>query len=60
MKYSIGHLMMPSKDDKQFDSLEDAEVKALEESFDDGIWAVWDNEYGELLSIVYQQEVFGK
>jgi hypothetical protein len=29
-------------------------------AFDDGIWAVRDNEDGELLSIVYQQEVFSK
>jgi hypothetical protein len=57
-KYSIGRLERPQPDDEQFDDFVDAEVKAIEESIDDAVWAVWENESGEILAIVYMQVVY--
>jgi len=51
--YSIGRLESPAPDDEQFSNLEDAETAAIEASIDDGVWAVWDNASGEVLSVVY-------
>lgn len=58
MRYSIGHLMMPSQDDEQFEDEHMAESKAIDESYDDGVWAVWDNVSGEIYSIIYQQVIY--
>ncbi|MBA7589737.1 hypothetical protein ES708_31826 [subsurface metagenome] len=58
MEYSIGHLLVPEKDDPQFDDYGKAEEAAIAASYDDGVWAVWENESGEIQAIVYQQQVF--
>lgn len=58
MKFSIGHLERPLSTDRQFDDRAEAEITAVEASYDDGVWGVWDSEDGELLAIVYQQQVF--
>ena len=57
-KYSIGALVMPGKDDPQFDDYGKAEEAAIAASYDDGVWAVWENESGEIQAIVYQQMVY--
>lgn len=58
MAFSIGHLERPTGEDRQFDTREEAEIAAIEESYDDGVRAVWDNDSGEILAIVYQQTVY--
>lgn len=58
MAYSTGILTSPQKDDERFDELEEAEVKAQENSIDDDTWGVWDDESGELLAIAYQSQIF--
>src|SRR3989304_4449210 len=54
-RYSIGRLEYPAEDDEQFKELPDAEQTAIEASVDDAVWAVWENESGELMMIAYQQ-----
>jgi hypothetical protein len=58
MNYSIGHLTMPDKDDQLFDDEDKAEQAAVLASYDDSVWAVWDNESGDVLSVIWQQQVF--
>lgn len=55
MKFSVGHLEYPKEDDEQFNDELEAEAAAIKASRNDSIWAVWDNESGEVLSIVYQE-----
>ena len=56
--YSIGILTNPQTDDQCFENIEMAEEAAISGSFDDDVWAVWDDESGEVLSIIYQQKVY--
>jgi hypothetical protein len=56
--YSIGRLESPAPDDQQFAEPQTAEIAAVEASFDDGVWAVWENKTGEILAIVYQQTIY--
>lgn len=53
-KFSIGRLEYPRADDDQYAEFMKAELAAIEYSIDDSVWAVWENESGEVLSIVYQ------
>lgn len=53
--HGIGRLESPAEDDRQFAEFEDAEIAAIEASIDDGVWAVWENKTGEVLSVIYQR-----
>lgn len=56
--YRVAVLERPNDDAEFFDEIEDAEERAINESVDDSVYGVWENESGELVSIVYQQRVF--
>jgi len=58
--YSIGCPTSPREDDPRFDDLDEAIAAAVTHSYDDGVWAVavWEDDSGELLALVYQQQVF--
>ena len=56
--YSIGHLTSPEPDDLRFEYQEDAEWTAIQCSYDDDVWAVWEDEPGEVRAIIYQQLVY--
>jgi len=57
--FIVGLLEHPSKDDATFDDDEKAESYAYGKSVDDHVYAVWVNDgSGEIVSIIYQQQVF--
>lgn len=56
--FSIGNPNNPTKDDPRFDEQEDAEVAAIEVSVDDGVWAVWDDEDGEVVALAFGRVIF--
>lgn len=56
--FSAGHLQDPRPDDKRFDDVADADRCAMDGSYDDSVWAVWDDDGGEVLAVVYQQQMF--
>jgi len=56
--YSIGCPTSPREDDPRFADLGQAIAAAVQHSYDDDIWAVWEDDSGELLALVYQQQVF--
>lgn len=57
-KFSAGHLTNPQPGDQRFEKFDDAVKAAIENSKDDDIWAAWEDESGEILAVVYQQQVF--
>ena len=50
--------MNPRPDDPRFKKYAEAEQAALDGSVDDDVWAVWQDDSGEILAIVYQGQVF--
>ena len=58
MSFLVTRLSTPDHSDRQFEDLEAAEVAAIEESWDDSAYGVWDLEGDELAAIVYGQTVF--
>lgn len=56
--YRVAVLERPNENPEFFDEIEDAEEYAINESIDDSVYGVWENQEGELVSIVYQQRVF--
>jgi hypothetical protein len=56
--FSAGHLTNPRPDDPRFNEYAEAEQAAVDKSVDDGVWAVWQDDSGEILTIVYQGQVF--
>jgi len=56
--FSAGHLTSPRPDDPRFNEYAEAEQAAVNKSVDDDVWAVWEDESGEILAIVYQGQVF--
>ena len=58
MKFRIGRVNDPKPDDRLFETQSAAETVATLESYDDSVWAVWEHESGEILALVYQQQVF--
>jgi len=56
--YSIGDPMMPMEDDQQFDDKQQAIEMAVARSYDDHVWAVWVNKTGEILALIFGQEVY--
>jgi len=57
-KFSAGHLTDPQPGDQRFEKFDDAMNAACNSSKDDDVWAVWEDESGEILAVVYQQQVF--
>ena len=62
MKYQVGELLHYEEDDPQFKELKTAISYAVHHSYNDRPWGIWtsQNDGGELLIIVYMQEVFRK
>ena len=56
--YSAGHLTSPLPTDQRFGQYTDAEKAAIVGSLDDDIWGVWEDEFGEVRAVVYQQIVY--
>lgn len=56
--YSIGDPITKIKAVKQFETCEEADIAAIEASVDGCIWAVWSEEDGEIISLVFGQRVF--
>lgn len=56
--FSAGHLITPQPSDPRFDQYSNAVNKAIDGSVDDDVWAVWEDESGEVLAVVYQQFVY--
>jgi hypothetical protein len=56
--FSAGHLTDPQPDDPRFKEYTDAARAAVDRSVDDDVWAVWQDDSGEILAIVYQDQVF--
>lgn len=57
-KFSAGHLTDPQSGDQRFEKFDEAMNAAVEGSKDDDVWAVWEDDSGEILAVVYQQQVF--
>ncbi len=56
--FSAGHLTSPMPSDQRFNQYADAEKAANAGSVDDNVWAVWEDESGEVRAVVYQQIVY--
>ena len=56
--YSIGDPNMPTPEDRRFDELIDAEDAAVEATIDDHVWAVWNDENGEVLCLAFGGVLF--
>lgn len=56
--FSAGHLTNPQPGDQRFEKFDDAINAAINGSQDDDVWTVWDDKDGEILTVVYQQQVF--
>ncbi len=56
--FSAGHLTSPLSADQRFAQYADAEQAAINGSFDDDVWSVWEDESGEVRAVVYQQIVY--
>lgn len=55
---SAGHLLTPQPTDQRFDKQDDAILAAINGSTDDDVWAVWEDESGEVRAVIYQQIVY--
>ncbi len=55
---SAGHLITPQPSDQRFEKYDDAVNAAINGSADDEVWAVWEDESGEVRAVVYQQIVY--
>lgn len=54
MRYSYGDPRNPCDDDPRFASFEEAQQEAAKQSrIEDRIFAVWEDESGEILALVY-------
>ncbi len=56
--FSAGLLTDPQPGDPRFEKFDEALNAAIKGSKDDDAWAVWEDESGEILAVVYQQQVF--
>lgn len=56
--FSAGHLITPQPSDQRFEKYDDAVNAATNGSADDEVWAVWEDESGEVRAVVYQQIVY--
>lgn len=56
--YSIGDPFTGKRTDVRYETLEEAEIAALLASVDDKVWAVWDEDDGELVSLAFEECIF--
>lgn len=56
--FSAGHLTNPQPGDQRFEKFDNAVNAAINGSKDDDVWAVWEDDSGEILAVIYQQQVF--
>jgi hypothetical protein len=56
--FSAGHLTSPRPDDPRFNEYTEVEQAALDGSVDDSAWAIWQDDSGEILAIVYRGQVY--
>ncbi len=56
--FSAGHLTSPIPSDQRFSQYGDAEQAAIAGSSDDDVWAVWEDQSGEVRAVVYQEIVY--
>lgn len=57
-RFSAGHLTDPQPGDQRFEKFDEAMNAACDSSKDDDVWAVWKDDSGEILAVVYQHQVF--
>lgn len=58
MTYSIGDPHIGKRTDMLYEDQESADIAAIEASVDNHIWAIWDEDDGELVALVFQERVF--
>jgi hypothetical protein len=56
--FSIGDPYNPTEDDARFENKADAEIAAIGASIDDRVWAVWDDETGEVVALAFGSTIF--
>lgn len=56
--YRVGVLESPNDDDERFETQEEAEIAAINLSFNDSVIAVWDEDDDQIVALVYQQTVY--
>lgn len=56
--FSVGHLTNPQSNDERFPTYEQALSNALSKCNDDDVWAVWDDQTGNVEAIIYLNDVF--
>jgi len=59
MSYSIGDPRDPKDSDPRFETEDQAYQAAMRaSSLDDCVWAVWDDDNGDLLMLVFDQQAY--
>lgn len=58
MIFSIGDPETGKRTDMRYETVELADIAASEASVDDHVWAVWNEDDEELVSLVFQERVF--
>jgi hypothetical protein len=58
MSFSIGDPRNPTSEDENFETQDEAEAAAIKSSFDDCVWAVWENITGEIVALVFDQTTY--
>ena len=56
--FSIGNPETGKRTDMRYEKQELADIAAIEASIDDQIWAVWDEDDGELVALAFQERLF--
>jgi len=56
--FSIGNPETGKRTDMRYETQELADIAAIEASTDDHIWAVWDENDGELVALAFQERLF--
>jgi hypothetical protein len=57
--YSIGDPITGKRTDMRYEKQEDADIAAIEANMkDDKLWAVWDEDDGELVALAFQERIF--
>lgn len=56
--FSIGDPFTGKRTDMRYETQEFADIAAIEASIDDHVWAVWDEDDGELVALAFQGQLF--
>lgn len=56
--FSIGDPLTGKRTDMHYETQELADIAAIEASLNDHIWAVWDEDDGELVALAFQERIF--